>query len=194
MACTCRRQEFWKFICCVLSSVTYGKKGHKLWSEIPKSFGRKATTKILRDVRGNTNLNTVYCDHYRHFYIYDCHWIILSYTNSFIYWMFLLVCTSLYPLQFCNVSLTRFKDFRTFWPCSFVDPSVKSTNNFWKVRGLIDGFNKSCRHIASGVEKMAYELMSAIQFCNTHKGDLLHYNYIFRVTEPLGIDMNNVVC
>ena len=33
-------QEFWKFIGCVLSEVTYGKKEHNLWSEIPKSFGK----------------------------------------------------------------------------------------------------------------------------------------------------------
>ena len=45
------------------------------------------------------------------------------------------------PLQVCGISLTRFKEFKKFWPCSFVDPSVKAIDNFWKVRGLIDGFN-----------------------------------------------------
>ena len=25
-------QEFWKFICCVISALTYGKKLHKLWN------------------------------------------------------------------------------------------------------------------------------------------------------------------
>ena len=55
------------------------------------------------------------------------------------------------PLQICGISLTSFKDFRTFWPCSFVDPLVKGTDNFWKICGLIDGFNESRRQIASGV-------------------------------------------
>ena len=30
---------------------------------------------------------------------------------------------------------------------------IKGTNNFYKVRGLIDGFNELRRQIASGVEK-----------------------------------------
>ena len=33
-------------------------------------------------------------------------------------------------LQVCGISLTRFKEFRTFWPCSFFDPLVKVTYNF----------------------------------------------------------------
>ena len=33
-------------------------------------------------------------------------------------------------LQVCGISLTRFKEFRTFWPCSFVDLLVKGTDNF----------------------------------------------------------------
>ena len=48
------------------------------------------------------------------------------------------------------MSLTRFKDFRTFWPCSFVYLSVKGTANFYKVRGLIGGFNESRRQINLG--------------------------------------------
>ena len=35
-----KRKEFWKCIGCILSEVTYGKKVHKLWSEVPKSFGK----------------------------------------------------------------------------------------------------------------------------------------------------------
>ena len=79
-----------------------------------------------------------------------------------------------------------------FCPNYFVDPSVKGTNNFWKVCGIIDGFNESCRQISSGVGKMADKLMSAMQFCTITKGDLPHYSYIFRKPEPLGTEMNNV--
>ena len=77
-------------------------------------------------------------------------------------------------LQICGISLTMFMEFRTFWPCSFVDPLVKVTNNFWKICGLIDGFNGSRRQIASGKEITADESMSAIQFRTTPKGDLPH--------------------
>ena len=56
-------------------------------------------------------------------------------------------------LKVCGISLTRFNKFRRFWQCSFVDPLVKVTDNFWKIRGLIDGFNESRRQIYSGREK-----------------------------------------
>ena len=64
--------------------------------------------------------------------------------------------------------------FRKFWPCSFVDTLVNGADNFWKFRGLIDWFNESRRKIDSGVLKTADDLMSAIQFRTTPKGDLPH--------------------
>ena len=69
---------------------------------------------------------------------------------------------------------------------SFVDLSVKVTNNFWKISGIIDGFNEVLSQIDSGVEIMDDELMSAIQFRTTAKGDLPPYHYIFRNPDPLG--------
>ena len=48
-------KDFWKFIGCILLAVNYGKKGHKLWSEIQKHSDKMAPTKIQRDVRGNTD-------------------------------------------------------------------------------------------------------------------------------------------
>ena len=68
-----KRQEFWKFIGCILLEFTYGKKGHKRFSEITKYFCRMVPPKLRRDVRGNTNLYRVCCAHYCHFYIYDCY-------------------------------------------------------------------------------------------------------------------------
>ena len=44
--CPFIRQEFWKCIGCIISAVTYGKKGHRLWSEIPKASCRTAPTKL----------------------------------------------------------------------------------------------------------------------------------------------------
>ena len=128
--------------------------------------------KIRRDVCGNTDLYKLCCALYYTFYIYDFHWIILSYTTSFIYWIFIWVITYLYPLQVCGRSLVRFKKFRMFWPSSFLALLVKYTDNFWKIRGLIDGFNEPRRQITSGVEKTVDESMSAIWF-HTTPNDLL---------------------
>ena len=98
------------------------------------------------------------------------------------------------PWQVCDTSLTRIKDFRTFWPCYFVDPSVKGTDNFWKIRGLIDVFNESRRHIYSGVKKWHMRWWVPYDFIPPPKGDLPHYSFIFRKPEPLGIDTKNVAC
>ena len=40
------RQEFWKCIGCILSAVTYEKKGRKLWSELSKGFGKYDNLKL----------------------------------------------------------------------------------------------------------------------------------------------------
>ena len=68
-----KRQGFWKFIGCILSTVTYGNKGQNIWSEIPKAFGNMENPKLRRDVRVNTDLYKVCCAHYCNFYIYACH-------------------------------------------------------------------------------------------------------------------------
>ena len=73
IVCPFRRQEFWKCIGCVLSAVTYGKKGHKFWSELRKYSGNMAPTKLRRYFCGNTDLYKVCCDIYCTFYIYACH-------------------------------------------------------------------------------------------------------------------------
>ena len=84
-----RRQEFWECIGCILSAVTYRKKLHKICSEIPKTVGQKPQNKLHRDVCGNTYIHKLCCDIYRPFYIYYLHFIVLSYTTLFIYWMFI---------------------------------------------------------------------------------------------------------
>ena len=63
------RQEFWKCIGCILSAVTYGKKGRKLWSEVSKVDGNYDNLTLRRDVRGTTDLHKVCCAHCRHFFL-----------------------------------------------------------------------------------------------------------------------------
>ena len=98
------------------------------------------------------------------------------------------------PSIYHGILLTRFKEFRTFWPCYFIYLSVKGTNKLWKARGLIDDFDVSRRRIASGVGKTEYELMSAIQFCTSPKGDLSHTSYIFRNPDTFWKEINDVAC
>ena len=64
------RQEFWKFIGCILSAVTYGKKGRKLWSEVSKDVGKYENQTLRRDVRGTTDLQKVCCALIRHLFFY----------------------------------------------------------------------------------------------------------------------------
>ena len=71
---------------------------------------------------------------------------------------------------------------------------LKGIDKFWKVWGVIGGFNESRRQIDSGVVKPSYESMSSIHFCTTPKGDLPNYSYMFRHPEHLGTDIKNVAC
>ena len=137
----------------------------------------------------------VCCDLYRNFYIYAWNLIILSYTNSFISSVYLWVLTSHYTLHVCCISLKRFKQFRLFWPSSFVDPLIKGTNNFWKVRGLIDGFNEFLRQIASGVERRQMSRWVPCDFLPPLKeiyrttpiflGIQIHQGHIWRICRAL---------
>ena len=60
---------------------------------------------------------------------------------------------SLSTSHVCGIFLKRFKDFKTFWPCYFTSTSVKGIYNFWKFRGIINGFNEYQMQIASVVKK-----------------------------------------
>ena len=64
LVCTFRRQEFCKCIVCIILSVTYENKGHKLWGETPIFVGNKSQNKLHIDFCGNTDLHKVCCDIY----------------------------------------------------------------------------------------------------------------------------------
>ena len=116
----------------------------------------------------------------------------LTIIHSFIGYLF--ECLPLSALQVCGVSLTSFKVFKEFWPCSFTTPAVKAIDNSYKVQGLIDRFNESHRNISSGVVITADESISVIRFHTTPKGDLPHYSYIFSKPEPLGTEIKILAC
>ena len=60
IVCPFRRKKFWKYIGCVLSALTYEKKGHKPCIEIPKDFCRTAPTKLQRNVFAKTPIYIKY--------------------------------------------------------------------------------------------------------------------------------------
>ena len=70
LVCPFKSQELWKCIGCILSAVTYGKKGCKLWIEVPNCLGKNENPKLRRDVRGTTDLHKLCCVNYRNLYIY----------------------------------------------------------------------------------------------------------------------------
>ena len=58
----------------------------------------------------------------------------------------------------------------------------------------INGLNEACKNIEASYLKVVNESMSAILFWKTAKGGLFHLYYIFRRTEPLGTELENVDC
>ena len=70
----------------------------------------------------------------------------------------------------------------------------KATDEWWKEKLLIDGFNVACNNISDSSLKVGDESISAISFQTTAKGNLPHLFYIFRNTEPLGIEFKTVAC
>ena len=191
------RNAFGEFIGCILLAVNYGIKVHRIWGK-PEAYVIKKGINKFR--------NPLHIYVHRNIDLLKVHFISIVLINvrinteifyitllhSFIGYFFGYLHIS--PLQVCGVYLKMFKGFKAFWPCSFTITTVKGIGNFWKVRGLIVGFNKSHRQIASGVVKTAYESMRAIRFPTTPKEYLSHYSYIISKPEPLGTDINNAYC
>ena len=59
--------EFWKCIGCIISSVTFEMKWHKIWQDNPSRDSSNGTCLIYRDVRRKPDLLkvsfTLYCVH-----------------------------------------------------------------------------------------------------------------------------------
>ena len=86
------------------------------------------------------------------------------------------------PLYVCGVSYTSFKYFRSFWEYYFWYPSIKCTDPFYTVQGMIDSFNKSCRNVSLVVEKTYYDkLMNAILFQYLYEVYLSRYSFFSRI-------------
>ena len=67
-----------------------------------------------------------------------------------------------------------------------------NTDEWWRAKLLFDGFNTACNNIAASFLKVGDELMSAIRFRTTEKGNLPHLSYIFQKLDPLGNEFKTV--
>ena len=62
------------------------------------------------------------------------------------------------------------------------------------MQGIIDGFNKSRRKIASEVENIVDKFTIYILFHTTPKSDMTHYSFIFMNMYPFGKELNITAC
>ena len=69
-----------------------------------------------------------------------------------------------------------------------------NTDEWWRAKHLFNGFNTACKNIAASFLTVGDELMSAIQFRTTAKGNLPHLSYIFWKPEPLSTKFKTVAC
>ena len=53
----------------------------------------------------------------------------------------------------------KYKKFREYWPQAFELEEEKDSDEWWKGKLLIDGFNESCKNIAASYLKVGYELL-----------------------------------
>ena len=100
---------------------------------------------------------------------------------------------TLFPRQVCDISLTRGKELRNYWPKGFDWEKEKATDEWWRAELLIDGFNESLNNISVSSLKVGDESISVIRFPTTAKGGLPHFSFILRKPEPLGTELNTVV-
>ena len=68
--------------------------------------------------------------------------VCLSYIIYCLLFYFLTILTSFpTPRQICDIYLTRRKEFRKYWSQGFESEEDKDTDEWWRIKLLINGFN-----------------------------------------------------
>ena len=93
-----------------------------------------------------------------------------------------------------DISYTRGKEFRRYCPNGFYSQEDNDSDEWWKARFLIYGFNEACKDIAAISLKVWDDSTIAVNFWTMTKGKLPHLSYILRKPEPLGAEFNTVTC
>ena len=104
--------------------------------------------------------------------------------------LFIIVIISILILtsfrQICDISHTRGKEFSKYLTRVLELEVYNEEYEWWRVRLLIDGFNKACSNISASYLNVEDNSMSELRFPTTSKGYLPHLSYIFRKPESLG--------
>ena len=88
------------------------------------------------------------------------------------------------------MSYTRFNKIKEHWIDQFADEDVRETDQWWKVRRLVEGFNKNrSQVVASSRVKVLDETMSAYRPQTSKTGNIPHLSFIARKPEPLGTEL-----
>lgn len=78
-----------------------------------------------------------------------------------------------------NISYTQFEEWKKLFIYSFVDPDIDKSDPWWRVRDLIDEYNKNRQeNVAAGIIKVLDESMSAWCPQTTKTGRLPHLSFI----------------
>ena len=160
--------ECWKNIGCLVSAPNFGLRGFRLW-EKEEEINLSGKKRKRRSIRIKV-------------YLYE---VCLS---EIIYYLLFYLKTILTPFPPCQISgiyPTREMEFKKYWPQGFELEEDKVTNDWWREKLLIDGFNAVCNNNDTSFLKVGDESMSKNCVQTTAKGNLTHFSYIFHKPEQL---------
>ena len=84
-----------------------------------------------------------------------------------------------FKCQVCVVYHNRGKEFMKYWPQGFESEYDKDSDEWYRVRQLIDDLNEAYKNIAARYLKVGNDSTSAIRFWTTAKGNLPPLYYIY---------------
>ena len=160
--------ESWENIGCLVPAATFGLGGSRLWE-------KEEDIKISGKKRKRRSIGIKV-------YLYE---VCLS---EIIYYLLFYLKTILTPFPPCQISgiyPTREMEFKKYWPQGFELEEDKVTNDWWREKLLIDGFNAVCNNNDTSFLKVGDESMSKNCVQTTAKGNLTHFSYIFHKPEQL---------
>lgn len=94
-----------------------------------------------------------------------------------------------------GLKLYRWEQLKRLWPYGFRDASLKDTDDWWKVRWLVDGWNKVMReHFQPSCHLTEDESMIAFRPQTSATGDAPHLTSLPLKPEDLGFELKNIGC
>ena len=86
------------------------------------------------------------------------------------------------------MSLRRFEELKQLFPVIFQEERFEDSDDWWRIRGAVDGFNENRRKtVAASFKKVLDELMSATRPRKLKTGGLPHITYLPLKPKSLGM-------